>query len=420
VNFVSKQNAPRKGPAKIIGLNSLYFFTGLLYLFPEWEARLMKNFSSSCFMFFTIVFFLAGCEEKNVSGPSHVAMCNGSPEQTATGSGVRKLDRIVWNLTGHKRIRSCLLADGDSVYFANRELRDSALYSVDRSTGLVRWVYKDTPVCTSPVIADGMIYFGDEAGVLYAAEVRTGSVSWRFQTGKTITGIHVSPIVSLGVSGDLILAGTADGHVYALSMGSRKEKWKFTTGGAVSSFVASGETVYCASGDGNIYALASRNGTEKWRFAAKGPLSSSLAVSDGKLLFRTGNGNLIALVAESGQMEWIFPATSGSKSSPAVANNTAYFGDDEGNFYAVDVRSGAQKWQFKAGAGISGSPITGKGAVYFGCGDKLLYVLDAETGEMLWMRETEGVVESSPAVADDLVIAGDNEGTISAFGQSGL
>lgn len=367
-----------------------------------------------------ICFVASGCEEKNISGPMQAAMCNGNPEQSSapTASAVRRLDTVAWSLTGHKEIRSCILAEGESVYFVNKELRDSALYSLDRATGAVRWVYKETPVSTSPVIADGMIYFGDEFGVLYAAEKRTGSVSWRFQTGKTWSGMNISPILSLSVSGNLILASTVAGDVYALNMTSRKEKWKFKARRAVFSFAATADTVYGASEDGNLYAVSSRKGKEKWRFAAKA-LYSSPSIAGGKVLFRTAN-NVVAVDAGSGQMEWIFPATSRSRSSIAVAHDSAYFGDEDGNFYAVDARSGGQKWRFKAGAGISGSPATGSGIVYFGGGDKRLYVLDAETGEMLWMQETEGVIESSPAVTGDLVIAGDSEGTISAFSQSGF
>ena len=47
---------------------------------------------------------------------------------------------------------------------------------------------------SSPLVADGSVYFGSVDGNFYALDARTGKVSWKFQTGGerrfTAPGIH--------------------------------------------------------------------------------------------------------------------------------------------------------------------------------------------------------------------------------------
>src|SRR5215470_1052383 len=70
---------------------------------------------------------------------------------------------------------------------------------------------------------------------------RLGGVRWKFQTEGPV---HSSPVVSEGV----VFFGSGDGRLYAVDQASGKEIWRFQAGGPVDSTPAvKGEVVYFES-----------------------------------------------------------------------------------------------------------------------------------------------------------------------------
>jgi outer membrane protein assembly factor BamB len=59
-------------------------------------------------------------------------------------------------------------------------------------------------------VFEGKVYFGSVDGEVYSLDARTGNLRWRFKTGGPVTS---SPTVVNGV----IYIGSADHYVYALS-----------------------------------------------------------------------------------------------------------------------------------------------------------------------------------------------------------
>jgi outer membrane protein assembly factor BamB len=77
---------------------------------------------------------------------------------------------------------------------------------------------------------------------------------------------------------------------------SGEEKWKFQTGGAVTSSPAiSGGVVYAGSDDGYLYAVDINTGRENWKFQTGAALTSSPAISDGLVYFGSMDGYLYAV-----------------------------------------------------------------------------------------------------------------------------
>jgi outer membrane protein assembly factor BamB len=53
------------------------------------------------------------------------------------------------------------------------------------------------------------LYAGDEAGYVYAVDITSGSLQWRFRTGGPVRS-------QLAIAGGLLYTGSLDRHVYAL------------------------------------------------------------------------------------------------------------------------------------------------------------------------------------------------------------
>ena len=76
---------------------------------------------------------------------------------------------------------------------------------------------------SSPVVAEGAVYFGSGDGHLYALDASTGALLWKFKSGDVI---HASPAYADGV----VFVGSWDSYFYAVDAKSGKEKWRFHGG----------------------------------------------------------------------------------------------------------------------------------------------------------------------------------------------
>ena len=130
--------------------------------------------------------------------------------------------------------------------------RDGYLYAVDIKTGQQKWRFnhKVSWVISSPAIVEGVVFTGSSDGHFFqAVDLSTGKEKWRF---KTKSAVWSSPAVADG----LVYFGDFAGNLYALDAGSGQEKWRFKTNGMIiSSPVVQEGNVYFGSDDGYLYAL---------------------------------------------------------------------------------------------------------------------------------------------------------------------
>lgn len=101
------------------------------------------------------------------------------------------------------------------------------VYAVDATTGELDWSFEtDARIRSSPTVADGTLYIGDEVrqgtSNLYAIDITDGTEQWRFDVGA---GIESSPTVA----GDRVYVGGYDNVLYAVDTTDGSEVWSFET-----------------------------------------------------------------------------------------------------------------------------------------------------------------------------------------------
>lgn len=270
---------------------------------------------------------------------------------------------------------------------------------------------------SSPAVAAGVIYVGDDSGVL-AIDALTGTERWRFPTKQPVTA---SPAVVDGV----VYVGGVDGVFYAIDAGTGVERWRFETGGKIRSSAAVADgAVYFASYDGNVYALDAATGEERWRHTDTGDvLTSSPAVSGDTLVIGTSDldgGLLLALSTEDGDVVWDFRVTGAIVSSPAIGDGVVYAGSDDGFLYAVDLSTGEVACSADTKGIIRSSPAVSDGGVVIGNRSSRILALDPETCEQRWRFDAGDRVDSSPSVTGDTVFVGSSDGNLYALdGENG-
>jgi outer membrane protein assembly factor BamB len=81
---------------------------------------------------------------------------------------------------------------------------------LDVETGEDLWRFEaNHEIYGSPIVVDGVVYFGSDDGSLYALDVASGEELWHYETGGFVGS---SPAVANGT----VFFGSYDGIVYAV------------------------------------------------------------------------------------------------------------------------------------------------------------------------------------------------------------
>src|ERR1035438_7480561 len=108
----------------------------------------------------------------------------------------------------------------------------------------------DTPVASSPAVANGVVYVGSGDDKLYAFNAATGRLVWSAATSNYLWS---SPAVANGV----VYVGSDDDKLHAFDAATGEPLWSAATGSSVASSpaVANG-VVYVGSVDGSLHAFS--------------------------------------------------------------------------------------------------------------------------------------------------------------------
>ena len=323
---------------------------------------------------------------------------------TSAGKAPHEFHKVKWKFpTGARIVSSPIMQDG-VIWFGSD---DGNVYAVDAASGRQRWMHATGgPVDATPAVADGVLYVGSYDGKFYALNAKTGATRWKFATAGER---HVEAPGMDGLPKTQTLSDPND--VYA------------------SSPVVAGGAVFFGSGDHNIYALDAKSGELRWKFATGDVVHASPAYANGVVYAGSWDSYFYAIDAATGKEKWRFHGGEdplihnqvGFQSSPAVVNGIVYTGCRDSNLYALDAASGNEKWRVNNnGSWVVSSPAVADGKVYFATSDSRLYqVVDALTGKPVLKQEDKAYFFSSPVIAGDVVLLGGTNGSLQARDRTG-
>lgn len=220
-------------------------------------------------------------------------------------------------------------------------------------------------IYSTPVTDGKSLFIGDDVGVMYSLDKKTGKTNWTFDTGMRILG-------SLAVSEGVVVFGSTNYNIYGLDAKTGKELWHITTQQAVMGAATIHEGVaYIGGGDGRMFAIDIQTGEVKWSFDEL----------KNYVLTR-----------------------------PLVYRDKLYFGCWDTHLYALNLKDGSLAWKWNNGKGnpklspASVWPVAADGKVFITAPDRYFTCLDAETGKEVWrtkeykVRETVGLSEDGKTV----------------------
>lgn len=206
------------------------------------------------------------------------------------------------------------------------------LHAFERVSGEEQWTFEgEGEIDGAPSFVDDQAFVTDSSGRIYAVDAATGQQSWVFE------GPAGFDPVSVAVDGAVAVAGDSRGVVWAVFADRGREKWRFPTGGVVSSSVAiHDDRVFVGNEAGVVLAINARTGQEVWRTDELAAVTTAPVVAGGLVYVGCDDGRLLALDEETGEVAWEFELEDEPVAAPTIGNGTIWVTDHSGQVYAIE------------------------------------------------------------------------------------
>jgi outer membrane protein assembly factor BamB len=190
----------------------------------------------------------------------------------------------------------------------------------------------------------------------FSFDKNTGDLLWIATPGEMAADFNTQggPVVATVDGRRLLIAGNADGRIYAMDIATGQKVWSFNLSkrGINVTVVVEDNTVFVSHSEENIdspvmgrlVAIDARGKGditathEKWRIDGFGAGFPSPAVEDGVLYHVDNSANLHAIDATSGEIRWTHNIGTVGKASPVVADGKIYVPETNGNFHILKLK----------------------------------------------------------------------------------
>ena len=241
--------------------------------------------------------------------------------------------------------------------------------------------------------------------------------AWSVSLGREVLS---SPVVDR----DVVFASAEDA-LFAVDTADGTERWQADAGSLTFFGTTLGDgVVYLARREfdatGGLVALDIEDGEERW-FEEGELFGQGTPVLDDDRVYSVGGNGLQAFELSERTVVWSSEEFSSTSLSGALVDETLYFAGStsvEEGLVAVDTADGSERWVVPFDSFANASPAVADGLVVLGDNDGTLLGIDADDGERRWEFETDGALISSPAIASGTVYVGSGEGSLYAVDAS--
>jgi outer membrane protein assembly factor BamB len=248
----------------------------------------------------------------------------------------------------------------------------------------------------APTVVDGRLYAASVDGTIEAIDAASGRTIWQQHLGER--------------------------HGWLWKRGDATLRWSGGPG-------VGGELLVVGSLDGDVYALSAQDGSAKWHVKVSDEVIARPAVTSSVVVVRTIDGRLTGLDANDGSQKWVFdqsvpPLSLRGTSSPIVVGETVYDGFDNGKIAAVRLADGAPLWTQTLSTGegrteverladVDGDLVqVGGNIVAVGYRGQLAAIA-ADSGRPMWQRDVSSY--GGAAGSETALIVADADGNVWAF-----
>ncbi|OGG63385.1 hypothetical protein A3C21_02910 [Candidatus Kaiserbacteria bacterium RIFCSPHIGHO2_02_FULL_59_21] len=316
----------------------------------------------------------------------------------------------VWKFASEKPSYQHVVPKSDPALDEKRVYMGSdagVFWALEQSDGSIAWSYKvglhpkGKGIFSSPVLHEGIVYFGAYDGNVYALDAETGKKKWvSFEADWIGSSPALAPELGLLFIGLEYGLWRKRGGIAALDMKTGKTVWAYrdmpTYTHSSPLYIEKHWQVVIGSNDGAAYLFDANNGTLLWKFETRLPtekeLDSGFSAHDIKesfaydakrdlVVFANAKGFVFFVDRTSGKERGMFAAEFGFYSTPLVYENSVFVSSLDKHLYCIDLDTFQEKWRWLSGARIFASPTLIDGSIYIGSNSGRLTEIDPATGE---------------------------------------
>lgn len=304
---------------------------------------------------------------------------------------------------------------------------------IDPASLELKWTFlTGGDVKSSPVISDGITYFGSNDAKVYAVEIQTGIEVWNSPVDSAVCG-------TAAIGDDAIYIGTEGGYLYALSRADGSEIWhyQFTDTGTsgqqglhVNGAILQDDRVYFTANNALVYGLDATDGSELFVSPTYEPgngnslrTTPAYNVADDTLIVTADSYDVMCFDAFDGTEIWRYDTADFIGCSPTLDNGFAYFTNGDSS-WKFDITSNPPTliWNVTL---VNPTPFSvyASGALcddyYFSLGfmPGKISAHSCDSGTVDWKQPADLMqgFTSSPAISGDTIYCATNEGMIYGF-----
>jgi outer membrane protein assembly factor BamB len=295
--------------------------------------------------------------------------------ETQTHLHLRPPFRLVWSRGMGRLIEFPAVVYNGFAYIGNS---DATIHAISMRNGNFAWVHA-TPgsprMASSAGVEGDKVVYHTMSGRVYVLDRTNGRLRWSWNAGSAIES---SPVVVNGID----YFGAANGRMYALDLRRHRLRWSRNLGAKITSSAAlAGGKLFIGDYAGRLWALSPATGATRWVGTVNGKIYGTPAVSDGRVFVPSSTGNSLTAFSTSGRYLWRVTAGYYVYSSPAVWHGVVCFGSYDGWFYGVSVATGSVLWRVPTGGPISGAAVIVDGIAYAGSFSHRIVGINVRTGK---------------------------------------
>jgi outer membrane protein assembly factor BamB len=295
-----------------------------------------------------------------------------------------------------------------------------------------------------PAVVAERVIAADAYGKVEARDRFNGKRLWTTQIGSTGGGWFSSfnfidrrdpsfVAGGVGVGAGMVLMGTTEGHVVALSVADGTEIWRTDLNSEIlSPPAADNKLVFAQTIDGRLVALDLEDGKIRWTYDNQLPIltlrgTSAPVVSDEIVYAGFASGKVVAVRAENGEPIWehrvMLPEGRSElermvdvDSTPLVSGGNLFVGAYQGRVKSLSRRDGRPLWEHEISTYLD--LADGYGQVYAVDDEDVISAIDQQTGEVVWVQEDfKRRKLSAPIAFSNYLAFGDEEGFLHVIAQ---
>jgi outer membrane protein assembly factor BamB len=284
--------------------------------------------------------------------------------------------KTVWAVPLGGLLEFPAVVDTGVAYIGNRA---GTIYAISMHSGHVLWRHP-TPhgeMASSPAIFGHELVYHSMDGHVFLLDRSNGAVRWSYSVGSAIES---SPIVRNGVD----YFGTWDGRLVALDLRRHRVRWVRDLGAKITSSAAIADgRLFIGDYAGRLWVVSPRTGATRWVRSVNGRVYGTPAVLNGRVFVPSSTGNSLTAFSTTGRYLWRVSTGGYVYSSPAAWDGRVFFGSYDGGFYGVSAASGRVLWRVGTGGPISGAAVVVSGIAYAGSFAGRIVGVEAASGRVL-------------------------------------